>query len=471
MEVKRQKNQIQLDLTIFEECKGEAQTPSKWVETSMARHKTESPAGKDIGIGSVRLIEQILDEENKLEALKRVIHNRGSPGIDGMTVYELEAYVENHWEQMKQNLLQGTYKPKPVKRVYIPKPGKAGERALGIPCVLDRFIQQIILQVLQEYIDPTFSDNSYGFRPNRSAHQAISKAKEYIKAGKNWVVDIDLEKFFDRVNHDRLMGLLATRIRDKRLLKIIRAFLNSGVIEDGLVSSTVEGTPQGGPLSPLLSNIVLDELDRELENRGHKFVRYADDCNIYVRSKRAGDRVLENTTRYIHKKLKLRVNKEKTAVDWVNRRKFLGFSFTSGEEHKIRISPDSMKRFKGKVRKLTKRKRGKDIKSVIKELSMYLRGWGTYYEHCETPSILERLNGWIRHRLRSYIWKQWKTPKNRRKELRKLGITDGKLRVASSDKGPWRTSRTKPIQIALPNHFFDALGLYRLGSSQSNSTA
>jgi RNA-directed DNA polymerase len=436
----------------------------------MARCNTESSTGKEIEIESNHLIKQIVDEKNMFEALKRVKQNRGNPGIDGMTVNELESYVEIHWKEIKQDLLQGTYKPKPVKRVYISKPGKLEKRGLGIPCVLDRFVQQMILQILQKYIDPTFSDHSYGFRPNRSAHQAISKAKEYINAGYTWVVDIDLEKFFDRVNHDRLMGLLAKRIRDKVLLKIIRAFLNAGVMEEGLVSPTTEGTPQGGPLSPLLSNIVLDELDRELERRGHKFVRYADDCNIYVRSKRAGDRVLESITRYIHKRLKLRVNKEKTAVDKVNKRKFLGFSFTSGEDHKIRISPDSIRKFKENVRKLTKRKCGKDIKSVINELSVYLRGWEAYYKHCETPSILEQLDGWIRHRLRSYIWNQWKTMKNRFRELKKLGIVGNKLNVAASNKGPWRTSMTKPIQIALPNKYFDALGLYRLNSQLSGSS-
>jgi len=465
MEVKRQKNQVQMKLTIFEECKGEALNSPKWVETAMVTHKTEHPAGKDIEIESIRLMEEIIDRENMLKALKRVKRNKGKPGIDGMTITELETYLENHWEQTKQDILQGTYKPKPVKRAYIDKPGKTEKRALGIPCVIDRLIQQMISQVLQMYIDPTFSDNSYGFRPNRSAHQAISKAQEHIKSGHTWIVDMDLEKFFDRVSHDKLMGLLAKRIRDKRVLKLIRAILNSGVMEDGLVNLTIEGTPQGGPLSPLLSNVILDLLDKELENRGHKFVRYADDCNIYVKSERAGKRVLESITKYIQKKLKLRVNQEKTAVDKVHKRKFLGFSFTTGKELKIRIASESIKRFKSKVREITRRKRGKSLRTIIHELSIFLRGWAGYFGHCETPSVLKLLDSWVRRRLRSYIWKQWKTIKKRRKALRKLGLIGKKLNIASSRKGPWRISNNKSIHIALPNRFFAIFGLYRLAPS------
>jgi len=465
MVVKRQKNQVQMKLTIFEECKGEALNSSKWVETSMVTHKTENPAGKNIEIESIRLMEEIVDRKNMLKALKRVMRNKGKPGIDGMTVTELGTHIENHWEQIKQDLLIGNYEPKPVKRAYRDKPGRTEKRALGIPCVLDRLIQQMISQVLQKYIDPTFSDYSYGFRPNRSAHQAISKAQEYIKSGHTWVVDMDLEKFFDRVSHDKLMGLLAKRIRDKRVLKLIRAILNSGVMEGGLVSPTIEGTPQGGPLSPLLSNVMLDPLDKELEKREHKFVRYADDCNIYVKSERAGKRVLASITKYIQKKLKLRVNQEKTAVDKVNRRKFLGFSFTVGKEHKRRIAPESIKRFKGKVREITRRKRGMNLKTIIHELSIFLRGWSGYFGYCETPSVLKLLDGWTRRRLRCYIWKQWKTIKKRRKALRKLGLIGKKLNIASSSKGPWRISNAESLQIALPNRFFAILGLYRLAPS------
>ena len=465
MEVKRQKNQIQLELSFFEGCKGEPQNTSKWVETAMVMHKTESPAGKNIEIESTKLMEKIVDRKNTLKALKRVISNKGNPGIDGMTVIDLEKHVENHWEQIKQDLLTGNYEPKAVKRTYIDKPGKTEKRALGIPCVLDRLIQQMLLQVLQKYIDPSFSDNSYGFRPNRSAHQAISKAQEYIRSGHTWVVDIDLEKFFDRVNHDKLIGLLAKRIRDKRVLKLIRAILNSGVMEDGLVSSTTEGTPQGGPLSPLLSNIILDLLDKELERRGHKFVRYADDCNIYVKSERAGNRVLTSISKFIQKKLKLQVNEKKTAVDETFKRKFLGFSFTLGKEAKIRIAPESIRRLKSKAREITIRKRGKSFIVIIKELSTFLRGWAAYFGYCETPSVLKELDGWIRRRLRSYIWKQWKTTKKRRRALRKLGLKDRDLKIASSGNGPWRISKTKPIQKAMPNRFFTGMGLYQLTSS------
>ena len=465
MVVKRQKNQIQMKLTIFEEDKGEALNSPKWVETSMAKHETESPVGKNMEIKSTKLMEEIVERKNMVKALKRVMGNKGNPGVDGMTVLELGSYIEDHWEEVKQDLLRGIYEPKPVKRTYIDKPGKTEKRALGIPCVLDRLIQQMVLQVLQKYIDPTFSDNSYGFRPNRSAHQAISKAQEYIKSGYVWVVDIDLEKFFDRVSHDKLMGLLAKRTKDKRVLKLIRAILNSGVMENGLVSATIEGTPQGGPLSPLLSNIMLDPLDKELERRGHKFVRYADDCNIYVKSERAGKRVLENITKYINKKLKLRVNQDKTAVDKAHKRKFLGFSFTAGKDHKKRIALESIKRFKGKVREITRRKRGKTLGTIIQELTVYLQGWAGYFRHCETPSVLKSLDGWVRRRLRSYIWKQWKTPKKRRKVLRKLGLVGKKLGIASSSKGPWRMSNVEYLQIALPNRFFTILGLYSLVSS------
>jgi RNA-directed DNA polymerase len=465
MEVKRQKNQTQLQLTFFEEREGEFPNSSKWVETSITMNNSEHPARKNIETESERLMEEIVDRKNMLEALKRVMRNKGKPGIDGMTVKELGTYIENHWEQIKQDLLLGHYVPQPVKRVYIDKPGKVGKRALGIPCVTDRLIQQMISQVLQKYIDPSFSDSSYGFRPNRSTHQAISKAQEYIKAGRTWVVDMDLEKFFDRVNHDKLMGLLAKRIKDKRVLKLIRAILNSGVMEDGLVSPVVEGTPQGGPLSPLLSNVILDILDKELERRGHKFVRYADDCNIYVKSERAGNRVLASISRYIQKELKLRINEGKTAVDETHTRNFLGFSFTLGTEAKLRISPESIQRFKSKAREITRRKRGKNFLVIIKELSTYLRGWVAYFGYCETPSVLKKLDGWVRRRLRSYIWKQWRTIKKRRKALRKLGLKTRDLKIASSGYGPWRISTTKPIQKAISNKYFDGHGLYRLNYS------
>src|SRR5665811_1047903 len=319
-------------------------------------------------------MEEICERENLKQALQQVKANRGSAGVDGMTVGGITDYLKQHWPAIREQLLSGTYEPKPVRRVEIPKPD-GGVRKLGIPTVLDRFIQQAVLQVLQRRWDRTFSDQSYGFRPGRSAHQAVAKAQQYIAEGRGWCVDLDLEKFFDRVNHDKLMGQIAKRVGDKRLLKLIRAFLNAGVMENGLVSPSVEGTPQGGPLSPLLSNLVLDELDRELERRGHRFVRYADDSNIYVRSERAGQRVMESVKRFITDKLKLKVNESKSAVAKPQERKFLGFSFTSGKELKRKIAPKAIDRFKERIREITAKSRGRSMEKVMEELARYVRGW------------------------------------------------------------------------------------------------
>src|SRR6266704_2302071 len=331
----------------------------------------------------------------------RVKTNKGSAGIDGMTVDELPDYPQ--LLVIREQLLSGVYEPQPVKRVEIPKPD-GGVRKLGIPTALDRFVQQAVMQVLQQQWDRTFSDSSYGFRPGRSTHQAVAQAQQYIAAGHGWVVDLDLEKFFDRVNHDKLMGQIAKRVEDKRLLKLIRAFLNAGVMENGLVSPSVEGTPQGGPLSPLLSNLVLDELDRELERRGHRYVRYADDCNIYVRSERAGQRVMESISRFITQKLKLKVNEAKSAVARPQERKFLGFSFTSGKELKRKIAPKSLERFKHRIREITRRAKGVSMKQVMEELARYLRGWRGYFGFCETPSVLQGLDAWVRRRVRCAFW-------------------------------------------------------------------
>jgi len=382
--------------------------------------------------------------------------------VDGMTVQQLPAYLKQHWPNIREQLLAGTYKPQPVLRVEIAKPD-GGMRKLGIPTVVDRFIQQAVLQVLQQRWDPTFSDHSYGFRPGRSAHQAVTKAQQYIADGNGIVVDIDLEKFFDRVHHDRLMAALAKRIADKRMLKLIRAFLNAGVMENGLVSPVDEGTPQGGPLSPLLSNIVLDELDRELERRGHRFVRYADDCNIYVRSHRAGERVMESITNFISKKLQLKINREKSAVARPRERKFLGFSFTSGSDIRRRLAPKAILRFKQRVRELTQRTRGIKIETMVEQLALYLRGWKNYFGYCQTPSVLEGLEQWYRRRLRSVIWKQWKRGSVRFAELRKRGIgRDLAAQTAGSAHGPWRIANSPALSIALPNTFFVSLGLPRL---------
>jgi len=454
---KRQKNQLQQALAFPERVGSEASDGSwRGTETSLAKYMSESPASSE------QSMEEICQAENCKQALARVKANKGSPGIDGMTVEKLPDYLKQHWPEIREQLLSGTYKPQPVKRVEIPKPD-GGMRKLGIPTVLDRLIQQIVLQVLQKSWDPTFSEHSYGFRPGRSAHQAVAQAQQYIAEGYNWVVDLDLEKFFDRVNHDRLMARLATRIRDKRVLKLIRRFLQAGVMENGLVSPVDEGTPQGGPLSPLLSNVVLDELDRELERRGHRFVRYADDNNIYVRSERAGERVMESITRYLTTKLKLKVNQAKSAVARPRDRKFLGFSFTGGKGPKRRIGSKAILRFKARIRELTCRTRGISMEQRAKELSAYLRGWQGYFGFCQTPSVLLNLDQWLRRRFRSVLWKQWKHGSRRFAELRKRGIgRDLAAQTAGSPHGPWRLANSPALGFALPNAYFDSLGIPRL---------
>jgi RNA-directed DNA polymerase len=331
---------------------------------------------------------------------------------------------------------------------------------VSLPTVLDRFIQQAVMQVLQRQWDRTFSDNSYGFRPGRSARQAVAQAQQYLADGHDWVVDLDLEKFFDRVNHDKLMGRIAQRVEDTRLLKLIRAFLNAGVMENGLVSPSVEGTPQGGPLSPLLSNLVLDELDRELERRGHRFVRYADDSNIYVRSERAGQRVMESVTRFITTQLKLKVNETKSAVARPQERKFLGFSFTAGPEVKRVIAPKALDRFKQRVREITRRAKGVSIETTMAELAPYMRGWRSYFGFCETPVVLQYLTRWVRLRLRAALWRQWKTPRRRRAALMALGVSARLAsNTASSGRGPWHLARSKALSVGLPNAYFKSLGL------------
>jgi len=407
-------------------------------------------------------MEEVCGRENLKQALGRVKSNKGSPGIDGMKVGELSGYLKQHWLALREQLLSGTYQPQPVKRVEIAKP-EGGVRKLGIPTVLDRFIQQAVMQVLQSRWDRTFSEHSHGFRPQRSAHQAVAKAQQYIAAGNRWVVDLDLEKFFDRVNHDRLMAAIARRVSDKRMLKLIRAFLESGVMENGLVSPVDEGTPQGGPLSPLLSNLVLDELDHELERRQHRFVRYADDCNIYVGSERAGKRVMQSVTSFIQRRLKLKVNETKSAVARPQERKFLGFSFTGRREPKRRIAPKALLRCKRRVRELTRRTRGTSLEQMTKELAAYLRGWKGYFGFSQTPSVLRKLDEWIRHRLRSVIWKQWKRSQVRYVRLRQRNIGhDLAAQTAGSPHGPWRLANSPALQSALPLAYFDSLGLPRL---------
>lgn len=408
------------------------------------------------------LMEQILSRENLIRALNRVVRNKGSHGVDGMPVQNLRAHVIEHWDTMKMELLAGTYQPQPVRRVEIPKPD-GGVRLLGIPTVIDRFIQQAIAQVLSSIYDPTFSDHSYGFRPKRSAHGAVKKAKTFMMEGNRWVVDIDLEKFFDRVNHDKLMGKLTKRIEDKRLLQLIHKYLKTGIMINGVVLNSEEGTPQGGPLSPLLSNIVLDELDKELEKRGHQFVRYADDCNIYVKTPKAGNRVMKSVTSFIEGKLKLKVNMNKSAVDRPWKRKFLGFSFTSHKEPKVRIAKASINRMKDKIREITSRKKPYSMEVRIKKLNQYLTGWCGYFALADTPSIFKNLESWIRRRLRMCIWKNWKKPSTKVRKLIGLDIPKGKAyEWGNSRKSYWRISKSPILHIALGNSYWSSQGLKSL---------
>ena len=459
MSGKRQKNRPgQLELALSAEGRSEApKAAAQGTEPPTAKRAHESPADTE------GLMEEVCERENCQQALRRVKSNKGSPGVDGMTVRELAGYLKQHWPAIREQLLSGTYSPQPVRRVEIDKPDGSGVRKLGIPSVLDRFIQQAVLQVLQRRWDGTFSDHSYGFRPGRSAHQAVARAQQYVAEGYRWVVDLDLERFFDRVCHDKLMARIAARVGDRRLLKLIRAFLTSGVMEDGLVRAVDEGTPQGGPLSPLLSNLVLDELDRELERRGHRFVRYADDSNVYVRSERAGQRVMASLTAFITKRLKLRVNAHKSAVARPADRKFLGFSFTKHTEPKRRIAPKALVRFKERVRELTGRMRGVSVAQMMAELCAYLRGWRSYFGFAQTPSVLRHLDQWLRRRLRAVLWKQWKRGRTRFAELRKRDIGyQLAAKTAGSAHGPWHLANSRALAIALPNAYFDSLGLPRL---------
>lgn len=408
------------------------------------------------------LMNQILSRDNLILALKRVERNKGSHGIDEMSVKFLRRHLYDNWDSLRENLRKGTYTPSPVRRVEIPKPS-GGVRMLGIPTVTDRFIQQAIAQVLHTIFDPTFSEHSYGFRPNRRGHDAVRKARGFIKEGYRWVIDMDLEKFFDKVNHDKLMGVLAKRIKDKELLRLIRKYLQSGVMINGIVVSSEEGTPQGGPLSPLLSNIILDDLDKELEERGLRFVRYADDCNIYVRTKKAGNRVMNSITTFIEEKLRLKVNKEKSAVDRPWKRKFLGFSFTNGKNSKIRIAKESIMRLKQKIREITSRSKPFPMEVRIEKLNKYLMGWCGYYALAETPSKFEEFDKWIRRRLRMCMWKQWKLPRTKVRKLISLGVPDHKAyEWGNTRKNYWRISKSPILSRTLGNSYWSRLGLKSL---------
>lgn len=402
------------------------------------------------------LLERMLERENLLLAYKRVVRNGGAPGVDGVTVAELHVYLNTHWEHVKAELLAGTYKPAPVKRVEIPKPG-GGIRLLGIPTVMDRLLQQALLQVMNPMFDAQFSWYSYGFRPGKRAHDAVIQARAYIQSGLRWVVDMDLEKFFDRVNHDMLMARVARKVKDKRVLKLIRAYLNAGVMTGGVCQRTEEGTPQGGPLSPLLANILLDDLDKELTKRGLRFVRYADDCNIFVASKRAGERVMDSVIRFVEEKLKLKVNRDKSAVDRPWNRKFLGFSFLSNKEATVRLAPKTISRFKEKIREFTNRTRPMSMEDRILRLNRYIIGWIGYFRLASMRNHCERFDQWIRRRLRMCLWKQWKRVRTRLRELRALGVPHWAAWVmANSRRGPWEMSRN--TNNALPTSYWEAKG-------------
>jgi len=408
-------------------------------------------------------MEQVVAAENMRRALRQVKSNKGSGGVDGMTVRELEGHLRQHWPRLRQQLLDGTYQPQPVRRVEIPKPG-GGVRQLGIPTVLDRLIQQACLQVLSPLYEPTFSPHSYGFRPGKSAHQALAAAREHVAAGHTWVVDLDLEKFFDRVNHDVLMGKLAKRLGDRRVLRLIRRYLQAGVMLQGVVMERHEGTPQGGPLSPLLANILLHDLDQELERRGHRFSRYADDCNIYVRSQRAGERVMGSVRRFLERKLRLRVNEEKSAVARPWERKFLGYRVTTRKgEGVLRIAASSLKRAKDTIRALTKRNRGVSAERMLRELATFTNGWVAYFWQARTPSVFQHLDEWTRRRVRCFIWKQWKKPRHRAQELLKAGIGPW-LAWGTACDGPslWRAAGSPALTQSLTNARLKQLGYHSL---------
>jgi RNA-directed DNA polymerase len=458
----RQKIQYtQLRLAFAAEGRGEASdTERPGTEPLTAKRTSERPALEE------RLMEEICQRENLEMAWKRVRENKGSPGVDGLTIDETADYLREHWPTIREQLLAGTYTPQPVKRVEIPKPD-GGVRKLGVPCVVDRLIQQAVLQVLQPRWDPTFSEHSYGFRPGRSAQQAVAQAQQYVAEGYDYVVDIDLEKFFDRVNHDLLMARVAARVSDKRVLKLIRAFLNAGVMENGLVGSIDEGTPQGGPLSPLLSNLLLDDLDQELTRRRHRFCRYADDSNIYVRSRRAGERVMASVCRFLTTQLRLKVNESKSAVARPEERKFLGFSI-SNDGSERRIAPKALVRFQMRIRELTRRTRGVGLPQLVEQLAPYLIGWRGYFRFCQTPRVLSNLDAWIRRRLRMYLWRQWQNGRNRFQELRRRGVSKFQAAVAAgSPTGFWRMAGHPAVQQALRNAYFDSLGLPRVAASDN----
>jgi RNA-directed DNA polymerase len=409
-------------------------------------------------------MEAVVGRKNMVQAYKRVVSNKGVAGVDGVSVADLREYLWTHWARIKEELLEGRYEPQPVRKVEIPKPGGKGMRQLGIPTVMDRLIQQALLQVLEPVFDPGFSNHSYGFRPGRSAQQAVHRARSYVAEGRRWVVDMDLEKFFDRVNHDILMSRVARKVRDKRVLQLIRRFLQAGIMADGLVSQRTEGTPQGGPLSPLLSNILLDDLDKELERRGHAFCRYADDCNIYVRTRRSGERVMNSITEFLENRLKLKVNREKSAVDRPWKRKFLSYSMTVNREPRLKPAPQSVERLKGKLKALFRKGRGRNFRRFIREdLNPVLRGWFNYFGLSRVKGVLEALDQWIRRRLRCILWRQWKRPRTRAKRLTQLGLAEERAWTSAyNGHGPWWNAGASHMNQAVPKYLLTRIGLVSL---------
>ena len=431
-------------------------------EGTLEVRQTSAVGKEEASSETTTLMEQVVGRENLKRALKRVVANKGAPGIDGLTVEELTPYLKAHWLQVRGELLESRYEPKPVRAVDIPKHG-GGTRRLGVPTVLDRFIQQAVLQVLTPVFDPAFSESSFGYRPGRSAQDAVATGRRYVEAGFRWVVDMDVEKFFDRVNHDVLMARVARKVKDKRLLKLIRAFLGAGIMVEGVVQPRNEGTPQGGPLSPLLSNILLDELDKELERRGHRFCRYADDANVYVRSKAAGERVMASLGKFLEKRLRLKLNRNKSVVDRPWKRTFLGYSMTLNKEPKLKVAREALQRAKGDLRQLFRRGRGRSLKRVIGEINQFTRGWVGYFRLAQTKNAFEETDEWLRRRCRWLLWRQWKKPRTRFKKLIQLGLdVERAKQSAYNGRGPWWNSGASHMNASVPVAWLAAQGLLSL---------
>jgi RNA-directed DNA polymerase len=435
---------------------GSRHEPRKVRQTSAARKEESSSE-------TTTLMEQVFGRENLKRALKRVVANKGAPGPDGMTVEELTPHLRVHWPRFREELLEGRYVPKQVRAVEIPKPGGNGTRRLGVPTVLDRFIQQAVLQVLTPMFDPTFSRSSFGYRPGRCAQDAVASGRAHVEAGFRWVADMDVEKFFDRVNHDVLMARVARKVKDKRLLKLIRAYLNAGIMVEGVVQPRNEGTPQGGPSSPLLSNILLDDLDKELERRGHRFCRYADDANVYVRSKAAGERVMASMGRFLERRLRLKLNRNKSVVDRPWKRIFLGYSMTPNKEPKLKVARDALKRAKGDLKALFRRGRGRSLKRVIWEVNQFTRGWVGYFRLAQTKNVFEDTDEWLRRRCRWILWRQWKKPRTRLKKMIEFGLDrEHAKQSAYNGRGPWWNAGASHMNASVPAAWLAAQGLLSL---------